>query len=560
MLSVLHIENVAVVERADVEFGARLSVLTGETGAGKSIVIDSINAVLGMRMSRDIVRTGERAAFVSAMFSPVGGAVLGWLEHNGYEAPDGELLITRQISVDGRNVCRIGGNPVTVAMLRELGSLLVNIHGQHDSQQLLDESTHLASLDSFAGDAEALDDYSEKYRNLLEIRSKIQKLSIDAEERTRRVDELSRIVEEIESAGLEPGEEEELTERSKFLRNAGRITSAIEAAYAALHGDEESGGACELISSAVEEIGYIDDTSERLRAISSRLRELQYGADDVAEELRDMMIGFDFSEEETDRVEERLNTIFRLERRYGATIPEVLKTLERSREELGELEGSDDAVIELKKRETAALGEVEKAAAELSRIRKTAALELEHRICEELATLDMKAVFKVEISQTDLSAKGWDTVRFLLSANAGEEARSLSRIASGGELARIMLAMKSVLAESDDVGTLIFDEVDAGVSGRAAQRVAEKLAALGRRRQVLCVSHLPQLAAMADNHFLIEKREQDGRTFTSVTALDMQGRVDEISRIIGGSNITQTTQKSAAELISAAEKYKETLI
>jgi len=560
MLSVLHIENVAVVERADVEFGSRLGVLTGETGAGKSIIIDSINVVLGMRTSRDIIRTGESSAFVSAVFSGLGENARKWLDENGFYYEDDELLISRQLNTEGRNVCRIGGMPATVSMLRELGAMLINIHGQHDSQQLLDDSTHLGSLDSFAAHGDLLGVFKESYKKLTDIRKSIEKLSMDALERSRRIDELQRIVDEIESAELEIGEEEELSERSVLLRNAGRITSALETAYAALHGDDESGGACELISSASDELGYIEDSSEGLRTISARLRDIRYNADDIAEELRDMLMNFDFSDEEADFVESRLDTITRLERKYGATIPDVLEVLSNSRKELDELEYSDDRISELKKLEAEALKTAQEDAKKLSRSREQAARMLEKRIGTELAELDMKAVFKVQLAPVQMTSNGSDAVQFLLSANAGEEARPLSRIASGGELARIMLAMKSVLAENDDVGTLIFDEVDAGVSGRAAQRVAEKLAALGRKRQVLCVSHLPQLAAMADDHFLIEKKESGGRTFTSVSALDNNGRVGEISRIIGGASITETTQKSAAEMINAAEKYKETLV
>ena len=559
MLSILHIENIAVVERADVEFGPRLGVLTGETGAGKSIIIDAINAILGMRTSRDIIRTGERTAAVSAVFTGVSETVRAWLEEHGYEDGTEELLITRQLGTDGRNVCRIGGLPVTVSMLRELGALLVGIHGQHDSQQLLDDALHLRYLDSFAEHGALIERYTSAYGELISVRRKIEKLSMDTKERARRVDELHRRIEEIESAELQEGEEEELTARSRLLRNAGRITSALENAYAALYGDEETGGASALLNAASEELSVIEDTAEELSALSSRLKELCYSAEDIAEELRDQLRGLDFSPEEVDQVESRLDTIAKLERKYGASIPEVLAALEEYRSELGEIEYSDEAMAALEEREKKLSIQVKKAAAELTASRRAAADRLEKRICTELSDLDMRAVFMVSILPVQPGPEGADAVQFLLSANAGEEPRPLSRIASGGELARIMLAMKNVLAENDDLGTLIFDEVDAGVSGRAAQRVAEKLASLGRKRQVLCVSHLPQLAAMADEHFLIEKRERDGRTFTSVTPLDLDGRIREIARITGGANITENTRKNAAEMIEAAEKYKEKL-
>jgi len=558
MLTLLHIENIAVVERADVEFGTQFNVLTGETGAGKSIIIDAINAVLGERTSRDIIRSGESSASVSAVFAPLSASVMGWLSENDYEPDeDGTLLIQRSIYADGRNVCKLNGRPVTVSLLRGLGTLLINIHGQHDSQQLLDDSSHMLYLDSFAKNEELRQNYAEAFNALRMVRHDIEKLTAGEADKARKIEMLRFRVEEIDAASLYDGEDEELELRRDVLRNSERITEGILESYAALYGGEDYDGACSMLVSAERELSGIANVDETLAALHSRISELRYAVDDVADELRALRDAYEFSPEEADRLETRLDLMRRLKRKYGATVAEVLEAGEAAKVELDEIEFSEEKLESLRKNLALALAKSTELADALTENRKTAATALTKRILTELSDLDMKNVnMAVELSAKELSPDGADSVRFLISANAGEELRPLAKVASGGELARIMLAMKSVLSENDEVGTLIFDEVDAGVSGRAAQRVAEKLTDVGAIRQVLCVTHLPQIAAMSDDHYLIEKREERGRTFTSVLPLDGKGRAGELARMTGGAEITETTLKNAEELIKSAEKFK----
>lgn len=561
MLVFLQIENIAVVERAEIEPGEHFSVLTGETGAGKSIVIDAINAVLGERMPRDLIRSGEKSATVSACFSPLAPSVTTWLEENGYEPDeDGSLIIRRSLSADGKNLCRVGDRPISVSLLKDLGALLVNIHGQHDSQQLLDERSHLKYLDGFAANTAIFGDYKSKYETLRSIRRDIEKHSMGEEEKAMRADSLRRRIDEVESAELEAGEEEELIARRSVLRNAQKLSDAVDEGFFALYGGDDSLGACALVKDAADALAgaVVDDPS--LSELSIKLNDLKFAAEDAAEELRDLRGSYDFSPEEADEVESRLELIHGLEKRYGASVETILAGLDAWKKELEEIEFSDDALQKLKRQEEKALSDVKAAADRLHKSRVVAGTALAGAVEKELAELDMPRVkFEVQIDVAEMGATGADSVRFLISANPGEAAKPISRIASGGELSRIMLAMKSVLVASDEVATLIFDEVDAGVSGRAAQRVAEKLAAIGRNRQVLCVSHLPQLAAMSDCQLLVEKSERAGRTFTSVTTLEGEAREREIARIIGGDEITDTILKSARELIDAASRYKEKL-
>ena len=561
MLLFLQIENIAVVERAEVEPGERFSVLTGETGAGKSIVIDAINAVLGERMPRDLIRSGEKSATVSACFSPLAPSVLQWLEENGYEPDeDGSLIIRRSLSSDGRNLCRIGDRPVSVSALKKLGALLVNIHGQHDSGRLLDEHGHLGYLDGFAGDGELLSSYRAVWNELCEIRRDIEGHTIGEEEKAFRADFLRRRIEDVEGAELEAGEEEELTARRKILQSAQKLSDAVDDSISELYGGEDYSGALALIESASGRIDEAAQTDASLAELASKLRDLRFAAEDAADDLRRLRGEYDFSPEEIDEVESRLDVINTLEHRYGGTVETLLSDLDKWRAELSDIEFSEEALEELCRRETDTLKRAEKIADELGAVRREAGVRLAEAIERELRELDMPGVrFVTEVEKSALGADGGDGVRFLISANAGEETKPLSRIASGGELSRIMLAMKSVLTSGDEVATLIFDEVDSGVSGRAAQRVAEKLAKIARTRQVLCVSHLPQLAAMADCQLLVEKRERNGRTFTSVTNLDGEARERELARIIGGEEVTDTILKSARELIDAAERYKQNL-
>jgi len=525
--------------------------MTGETGAGKSIVIDALGAVLGGRTSRDLIRTGAEKAFVSAEFSQI-PASLPALERNGIQPDEeGTLLLQRELTADGRNTCRVNGRPITVAQLREVGGELLNIHGQHDGQQLLDEERHADYLDRFGRTDALLIAYREKYGVLSHLREQIRSLQMDEAEKARKMDSLRFQIEELERAGLKPGEEEELLERRNFLRNAEKYLSAVQGADYFLNGDEESTGAVSQLTEAENALTGIRGLGDRVTELTQRLTQLRCEAYDLAESVRDLRAEFDFSPDELDGVESRCDQIYRLKKKYGTTVEDMIAYLDRSRAELDAIETADDTVLRLEKQLRGTEVELRAAGGKLTEARRAAASRLEERILRELADLDMKKVrFSVEIAPCEASPGGMDRIRFLMSANTGEELRPIARVASGGELARIMLALKNVLAEQDDVGTLVFDEVDTGVSGRAAQRVAEKLAAVSLHKQVLCVTHLPQIAALADMHLLIDKSERDGRTYTSVTPLDFEGRKAEIARIIGGAVITETTLRSAEEMMS----------
>ena len=565
MLTELHIENIAVIERADIEPGAGLNVLTGETGAGKSIVIDSLQAVLGARVSRELVRTGAARASVSASF--VSEPAERWLRENdlepvGYHCSDGDegIVIRRRVSAEGKSSAVVNGESVTAAELRELGALLLDIHGQNDGRQLMDETRHRAYLDSFAGLDSALDAYGEVYARYRATLAELQRLNMGEDEKRRLADAYRYRVEELSSAGLRAGEEEELTARRDLLRNAGRLTEALEAAYAALYGDE--GSASVLAGEAEEQVRRASGWAPELESAADDIEGARLTLEDAAERIRDLLESLDFSPREYDELETRLAQLHGLEKKYGTDEAGLISALEESHRGLEEIEYADERRAKL----SAELDKCEKAAynaaKELSEKRKAAARELQSRIQDGLRELSMPSVrFVAEITpkagSPGFDETGCDEVRFLMSANAGEEPGRISKIASGGELARIMLVMKDVLSERDAVGTLVFDEIDEGVSGIAAQRVAEKLARLSRRKQVICVTHLPQIAAMADTHFHIEKRERDGRTYTAVTPLDRAGRIQEIARLHGGDNITDTTLASAAEQLDAAVKYKQ---
>ena len=556
MLRLLHIENIAVIERADILFGAGFNALTGETGAGKSIVIDSLGAVLGQRTSRDLIRTGAGKAFVSAEFDNV-DASMPVLTDAGIEPEDGVLLLQRDLYADGKNSCRANGRPITVAQLRVLGTSLLNIHGQHDGTQLLDEEQHGACLDRFGRTDELLEECARRYQAVRETEKQIETLEMDETEKARRMDTLRHQIAELERAELRPGEEEELLERRGLLRNAEKFMDAFAAADHALSGGDDGPGAASQLRSAEDALHGVRTLGARFEELSQRLNELYSEVYDLAETVRDMRGELDFSPQELDAVESRADQLYRLKKKYGATEEEMLAYLERSRKELDEIEYAGDRVLRLQDRLAKQREELLAAARTLSDARCAAARTLEDSIARELRELDMgKVRFSIDFSEKEPDASGMDRVRFLMSANAGEELRPINRIASGGELARIMLALKNVLAGQDQVMTMVFDEVDTGVSGRAAQRVAEKLARLSRTRQVLCVTHLPQLAAMADTHFCVEKGEENGRTFTRVTQLDRERRRAELARMTGGAQVTQTQLLGAEELLSAADGFK----
>lgn len=563
MLSLLHIENIAIIESADIRFDGGFNVLTGETGAGKSIVIDAIGAVLGERTSRELIRTGARSALVTAVFT--GLPKLRWLEDNGFPPQGEELLLQREIQGDGRNVCRVDGRPLTVAQLRELGRQLLNIHGQHDGQQLLDPESHLDYLDCFGRTGDLLKDYQSSYQAMSEKRRQIASLEMDEAERSRRVDMLTYQIQELERAGLKPGEDEELDARKTLMRSAGKLMDALQAAEYALGGDEDSQGACALIADAEGELRGVARLSPQIGALADQVSTLRAAAEDALESLRDQGRELDFSPEELDRLESRLDILYRLKKKYGSTVADMLDYLERSRQELDQIQDADDTIARLQKELSQVRAQAREKGERLSHARKEAALSLQQRVQEELRQLDMpKVQFQAQFlgqqeEEDGMGPTGLDQVQFLMSANAGEALKPIQKVASGGELARIMLALKNVLAEDDGVGSLVFDEVDTGVSGRAAQKVAEKMAQVARRKQVLCVTHLPQIAAMADTHFSVQKGEQDGRTYTHVERLDRAGRGEELARLIGGSSVTDLLRQSAEQLLAEGEKYRNVL-
>ena len=558
MLELLHIENIAIIEAADIEFAPGFNALTGETGAGKSIVIDSLSAVLGQRTSRELIRTGAEKAFVSAAFS---GMAPELTEELGIQPEaDGTLLLQREIQTDGKNVCRVNGRPVTVGQLRALGARLLNIHGQHDGQQLLDEEQHIVYLDSFGRVESLAITYAEKYKNFTDIRRQIGALQMDEAEKVRRVDTLQYQIEELRRAKLTPGEEEELTARRGMLRNAEKFLDAVAGADYALNGDDSGGGALSALRQAQDALSGVRHLDDAFGQLYERLGEAYSEVYDIAATVEDKRGELDVSPGELDRVESRMDLLYRLKKKYGATVEDMLDYQARCEAELAQIEDAGDTLARLEQALFKAEKEARQAAQALSDARKAAADRLTAQILTELQQLDMgKIRFAVDFAEKPLDSDGMDTVRFLMSANVGEELRPIHKIASGGELARIMLAMKNVLSEQDHVGTMVFDEVDTGVSGRAAQKVAEKMARISRRKQVLCVTHLPQLAAMADTHFSVEKGERGGRTYTEVRRLDREQRRRELARLTGGSHVSQTMLDGAEELLVQAEKFRAEL-
>lgn len=570
MLSLLHIENIALIECADIRFGPGFNALTGETGAGKSIVIDSISAVLGERTSRDLIRTGAKSAYVSAVFVDL--PALDWFERTGLRPDEnGELLLEREIQGDGRNVCRVNSRPLTVTQLRELGQQLLNIHGQHDGQQLLNEDCHLDYLDRFGDLGELLEAYLEPYGAMTATRREISALQMDDAEKSRRIDTLTYQINELERAELKPGEDQELAAKKNILRSAGKMISALEQVEFALDGAGETEGAVSLLATAADALAqaarYVpqdSDKGEQLSQAAERLNQMRYDAYDALEQARDLRGELDVSPEDIDRMESRLDVLYRLGKKYGATVEEMLNYLQACREELDQIQYSSDRIAQLERKLASQRAEAQKRGQELTQARKTVAQSLQQRIQKDLADLDMPKVrFEVQITPREgelgMDATGMDQVRFLMSANLGEALKPINKVASGGELARIMLALKNVLAESDDVYSLVFDEVDTGVSGRAAIKVARKMAQVARQKQILCVTHLPQIAAMADTHFFVEKGERQGRTFTDVRVLTTEERKQELARLTGGEQVTAAMLAGAGELLAEAESFKSGL-
>lgn len=560
MLNELHIENIAVIERADISFGSGLNVLTGETGAGKSIVIDSIGAVLGERVSRDLVRRGADRGTVTASFD-INGCE-DWLRENEIEAED-ELILQRRIGSDGKSSCRICGMPVTAAQMKELALRLVDIHGQNDGRQLMDEYRHREYLDRFGVLEKDVAAYKAVYDKYISIKDEIDSLRMDELEKERLSDSLRFQIEELERAQIKAGEYDELCSRRDILRNSEKLTEALSEALSSLYDSDDN--AVSMTENALYYSQKAADMAPELAAAAEGLNSAAMNLRDAVEILKDFRDSLDFSPEEYDRLETRIALLNKLHKKYGREDEQLLDFLSQCREKLDNIEYAEERTAKLEKE----LAEAEKRCREQALIlrekRKAVSADLEERIISELKALSMPSVrFAVEFAPVEnelgFDANGADKIRFIMSANAGEELGRISRIASGGELSRIMLAMKNVFAENDPVATMIFDEIDTGVSGIAAQRVGEKLFSVSLGKQVMCVTHLPQIAAMADNHYLICKEERQGRTYTDVLALDSEGRKHELARLHGGDNITSTTLASAEEQLAISAEFKREFV
>lgn len=553
MLSNLQIENIAVIKSASIDFENGFNVMTGETGAGKSIVIDSLNAILGERTSRELIRSGADSASVCAEFQNVGDNVKNELEKLGIEKDD-TLIVSRKLTPDGKNVCRINGMPATVSMLKALGVQLVNIHGQLDNQSLLSPETHCSFIDKLAGNGRELNEFKELYSLYIKKENELKSLNTDVNEKNRRLDILNYQIEEIQKADIRPGEKDELTEKLGFLRNAEKVLDLLHTAYAALNGDGEMPGAADIAADAASKLLSAADYSSDFTETANGVNDAAMNLSAYTEELRDKIYSLDYDPNETERAEERLDVIYRLSQKYGDSEEDILAYLENAEKERDALSFSDERAEQLRAETEKAYNEALAAAKKLSELRIEAGKKFSADVERELAFLDMPSVkFIVNDSVGKLYENGIDNIEFLLSANAGEEPKPLSKIASGGELSRIMLAIKCVLSELDDIDTLIFDEIDSGVSGRAALKIAAKMKELSKTHQVICVTHLAQIAAFADEHKLISKEEKDGRTYTCIASLDYNGRKYELARIMGGLTVTQSILNSAEELLSSAE-------
>ncbi len=564
MLTQLDIQNIALIDRLNLEISQGLNVLTGETGAGKSILIDSINAVLGERVSKDLIRTGREKAIIEAVFHYENTQIDNILEEAGIDSEDGNIILSREISLSGKNTCRINGRLVNVSMLKQIGELLLDIHGQHDNQSLLKTETHIDLLDAFGGST--IEKYNSEYMELFSkyksIKSKLQSLAGDKGEMARRMDMLNFQIEEIENARLKKGEDDNLSAKRHILANSEKIMNSIVKAYELLNEGTNTGKSALYNSNkALQELTAVLKYDPELSSVSERLESVIYQLEDICEELRGKRESAEFSPDELMNIDERLDIITRLKRKYGTTIEEVLDFLDKSRFEHQELLQSESLIEELNNQLSELTKKLFESAEKLHLEREKAALILEKNITAELENLEMKnSSFKVNLTFNNVdrsfSKNGLNTAEFLISSNAGEPLKPLSKIASGGEMSRIMLAIKTILANVDEIPTLIFDEIDTGISGKAAQKVGEKLSYISKNHQVLCVTHLSQIACMADNHLYIEKSSDGENTYTTVKSLDHKGRVQEIARIIGGTDITHLALKHSEELIEAAECFK----
>lgn len=562
MLKILTIENIAVIEKAEIDFEKGFCVLSGETGAGKSIIVDSLNAVLGMRVSRELIRTGASFSSVTALFDDLPPRIKEKLCQQGLVPQNGSIEIKREMYPDGRNSCRINGRQVSLSLLRELAPGLVDIYGQHDGRSLMDESQHIDYLDSYAGLEQELESFGEKYDELLKLNRTIKSMSMSREQRLRRQAALDEGIAELESLGLKEGEYDALNEERTSLIRKKSAGEALRESLMDISGDEENLGGFSLVGQCVKRLEKCPGLEDCAPGVLSIAKEAQDILQDLLSGLSDGVYRLDFSYERFDAVENRLDDIITLSEKHKVKPDELPKLLDDMKAELKTL-GGDENIDSLKALYAEKRGEVFRMARDLTEKRRAAAVSLSERVCLELAQLDMPAAqMAVDIeSQSGIqkvrfTRKGIDTVQFLLSANRGESLRPLNKVASGGELSRIMLALKTVLSLKEPEGTAVFDEIDTGVSGRAADKVGRKLYQISRSRQVLCITHLPQIAALADCHFRIVKTEEEGRTFTHVQKLDTEGRKEELSRLMSGMNVTKTSMESAGEMLKAASEFK----
>ncbi len=552
MLSQLFIKNVAVIESASIDFENGFNVFTGETGAGKSILIDSINAVLGGRTSRDLVRTGEGKAVVSAVFTDISKEAEKLLEELGYDIED-ELMVSREISAEGKSVCKVNMRPATAGVLKQLSSVLIDVHGQHDSAVLQNPELHIGYIDSFGNTESELLEYRESYKKLKSVEREIKKIINDDSDKTARIDMLKFQIGEIEAAAIEEGEEEELLALSKRIKSAENIMELISETVSALDGNGENEGALEGLSSAIENCARLAEFFPQYEGLSEKFKEMYYEFEEFANDVKDNADELDFDPALQNRTERRLDQIFRLKRKYGGSVEEMFKYYNKAVLELENIEFSEERLEKLEKEREQLFSETAKLAGMLTKKRSEASEAFENAVSEELSYLNMPNVrFKVNFEETDFTESGKDNLEFYIATNAGEPLKPLTKIASGGELSRIMLSIKNVLADKDNVDTLIFDEVDTGISGSAAQKVGQKLKQVSKGRQIICVTHLAQVAAFADNHLLISKSTEGGKTFTSVESLEKEGRVNELARIMGG-NLTDALKKSAEELLELSK-------
>lgn len=553
MLSQLYIKNIAVIREADIEFGPGFNVFTGETGAGKTMLISAINGVLGARLSRDIIRSGEDSAAISALFTGISDAAAQRIEELGYDAADREVLISREIGA--KNSCKINGRPATMQILREIASELIDVHGQKDNHRLLDPQYHIEYIDDFGELTELRESYRGIYRQMQEIRKKLRAMQQSDREKEQRIALLQYQVNEIETANLQPGEDEELSQRRDTIRNAERILKLTAEAKGLLDGGEDSDGAANMLTQLAEVLGKLSRFVPELSDAAAQVTEISYTIHDVSGEISRYLDHLDFDPHSLDEIEDRLELIQSFKRKYGATIEEIQAYGQRAADQLREIQFSQEIIDDLVEQEKALLPQLAQAADELTSARHQAARNFLSRIKRELEFLNMPNVkLTVSADRCDYMPNGQDELELLISSNAGEAPKPLAKIASGGELSRVMLSIKNVLAEKDQVGTAIFDEIDTGVSGSAAQKIGKKLQEVSRNRQVICVTHLAPVAACGDSHLFIHKDVEEGRTYTRVDLLSEEERVREIARIVSGDDITETALNNAREMLNLAHQ------